>query len=116
VNLAKLFLLSILLAGAGSALGGAAGMGIGRGWLILGGFIVGGIFVVLGGFLGTRLHWIQPSQRLWSILGAVFGFAFAWMVALATLRVPGVLYASTLLVGIGAVLGAVIGISPHAKS
>ena len=109
MNLLKLFLLAVLLAAVGVASGGAVGMNIGRGGLLLGGFIVGVLFVIACGFLGARWHWIERSQRLWAILGGGFGFMFAFMVALATIAVPYALLASTVLVGTGMVLVAVAG-------
>ncbi len=116
MNLLKLFLLSILLGGAGAVLGAAAGNTAGRGGLMGGGFVVGMAFVVASAYLAVRWQWIRPSQRIWTILGGVFGFGMAWMVALATIATPSALVFSTLLVGAGAVLGAVVGSSPHAKA
>ena len=115
VNLIKVFLLTVLLAAAGATLGGVAGTNIGAGGLLLGGFVAGTLFVVVGGFLSARFRWIRIEQRLWCILGAAFGFALAWMVALATIMTPGALIAASILVGVGAVLGAVVGVSPHLK-
>jgi hypothetical protein len=115
VNLIKVFLLTVLLATGGAALGGFAGTNIGPGGLLIGGFLAGTIFVVVGGFLSAKLRWIKPDQRLWCILGAGFGFALAWMVALATIMTPGALLAAAILAGVGAVLGAVVGVSPHSE-
>lgn len=115
MNLLKVFLLTVLLAVGGAALGGAAGTNIGAGGLLLGGLLAGTLFVVFGGFLSAKFRWIAPEQRLWCILGGAFGFALAWMVALATVMTPGALIASSILVGVGAVLGAVVGVSPHMK-
>lgn len=116
VNLLKLFLLMILLGGAGGALGSMAGNVLGKGGVFGGGFIGGAALVVVGGFLAARWGWISRSQRLWTIVGGVFGFALAAMVALSTLGSPMGPVLSTLLIGSGAVLGAVIGKSPHAKA
>jgi hypothetical protein len=113
VNLVKVFLLTVLLATGGAALGGFAGTNIGAGGLLVGGFLAGTTCVVIGGFLSARFSWIRPEQRLWCILGSAFGFTLAWMVALATIMTPGALIAATILVGVGAVLGAVVGVSPH---
>jgi hypothetical protein len=116
MNLIKVFLLTVLLATCGAALGGIVGTRIGPGGLLLGGFLAGGTFVVLGAYVSDKLHWIRRDQRLWCMLGAAFGFTLAWMVALATIMTPGALIAATTLVGVGAVLGAVVGVSPHAKA
>jgi hypothetical protein len=116
MNLIKVFLLSVLLAIGGAAAGGAAGMNIAPGGLLLGSFVVGASFVVLSAFLSARWKWITPPQKLWMMLGGAFGFILACMVALATIAVPGGLLASSVLVGAGAVLGAIVGVSPHSKS
>ena len=113
MNLIKVFLLTILLAAGGAMLGGFAGTNVGAGGLLVGGFLAGTIFVIVGGFLSVKFRWIRPDQRLWCILGGAFGFALAWMVALATIMTPGALIAASILVGVGAVLGAVVGVSPH---
>jgi len=115
VNLLKLSLLMIFLGGAGGAIGSMAGNVLGKGGVIGGGVVLGSALVVAAGFLGTRWGWISHAQRLWSILGGVFGFLLAVVVTLATLSSPVGPVMSTLLIGTGAVLGALVGNSPHAK-
>lgn len=114
LNLVKVFALSMLLAGGGALGGGVAGMLTAPGGLIIGGLLAGTAGVVLAGYLATRWCWLARGQRLWSILGGGFGFALAWMVTLATIMTPGALIGSIILVGVGAVMGAVVGASPHA--
>lgn len=116
VNLIKLSLLMILLGGAGGAIGSMAGNLLGRGGVLGGGLVGGSALVVAAGFLGARWGWISHAQRLWAILGGFFGFALASMVTLSTLSSPIGPVLSTLLIGIGAVLGAIVGNSPHAKA
>ena len=116
MKLTLLFMSMCLLGGIGGALGSMLGHGLGRGGLFAGGFVVGVLFCVAGGFLGERLHWIKRQQRLWVILGTVAGFALACMVALSTLSTPIGPVLSTLLIGSGAVLGAVVGKSPHEEA
>ena len=113
MNLARVFLLTVLMATAGASGGGAAGANVAPGGLIIGGFVVGVAAVIASGFLAARWGWIHPGQRLWCVLGGVFGFALAWMVTLATIMTPGALIASVILVGLGAVLGAAVGAGPH---
>src|SRR5881397_2479210 len=96
----------VLLGGAGGALGSMGGHSLGRGGVIAGGLVGGAALVIAGGFLGERWRWIKPPQRLWTILGGVMGFALASMVTLSTLSSPVGPMSSTLLIGTGAVLGA----------
>ena len=112
----KLALLMILLGGAGGAVGAVSGKDLGPGGLIGGGFFVGALLVVAAGFLATRWKWIQHGQRLWAILGGVFGFGLAFMVLLSTLTSPLSPLLCPLLIGIGGALGAVVGKSPHARA
>lgn len=116
MNLLKLSLLMIFLGGAGGAIGSMAGNALGKGGVIGGGLVLGAALVVAAGFLGTRWGWISHAQRLWAILGGVFGFALAVIVTLSTLSSPLGPLLSTLLIGTGAVLGAIVGNSPHAKA
>src|ERR1700752_5301944 len=112
----KLALLMIFLGGAGGAIGSMVGHFLGRGGRIMGGILGGGALVVAAGFLAVRWKWIKPGQRLWAILGGVFGFVLAVMVTLSTLSSPVGPVLSTLLIGIGASLGAIIGKEPHANT
>jgi hypothetical protein len=113
MKLALLFLSMCVLAGAGAALGSMVGHGLGNGGVLAGAFVGGVLLVLLDGSLAVRLGWIRRSQRLWATLGGVFGFALACTVALATLSSPVGPILSTLLVGSGATLGALVGQSAH---
>jgi hypothetical protein len=116
VDLIKLALLMIFLGGAGGAIGSMAGNALGRGGVLGGGVVLGSLLVVAAGFLGARWHWITLTQRLWAIVGGVFGFVLAVIVTLSTLSSPVGPVLSTLLIGTGGVLGAVVGNSAHAKA
>src|SRR5688572_3047642 len=105
----------ILLGGAGGALGSMAGNALGQGGVIGGGLVGGAALVIVAGFLSARWGWIKRPERIWTILGGVFGFALAAIVTLSTLSSPVGPMLSTLLIGTGAVLGAVVGKSPHAE-
>jgi hypothetical protein len=112
-SLTLLFLSMCILGGAGGALGSMAGHGLGPAGLFVGGIAGGLLFVVAAGFLSERQHWIGRPQRLWAILGGGFGFVLACIVALATLASPIGPILSTLLIGAGAVFGALVGRSAH---
>ena len=105
----------IVLGGAGGVLGSIVGNAFGRGGLIAGGVLGGLLFVTAGGFLAERLGWIARAQRYWVIAGAVTGHGLACLVALSTLSSPVGPALSTLLIGSGAALGAVVGRSPHGE-
>ena len=79
--------------------------GLGAGGLFVGGIVGGLLLVVAVGYLSERRHWIRQTQRLWVILGGVFGFVLACMVTLSTLSSPIGPILSTLLIGAGAVFG-----------
>ena len=113
---ALLFVSMCVAAGIGGAVGSIIGHAAGRGGLIVGGVIGGLLLVVVMGFLAERLRWIDHPRRLWTVLGGVFGFFLAVLVALSTLSSPVGPVMSTLLVGIGAVLGATVGQSAHEKA
>ena len=105
----------VLAGGAGGVLGSIVGNAFGRGGLIAGGVIGGAALVTGAAFFATKRGWISLAQRPWAIAGGQVGFLAACLVALSTLGSPLGPIASTLLIGTGAVLGAVVGNSPHAR-
>ena len=102
--------------GLGAAVGSMVGHGVGRGGLLVGGALGGALFVIAGGSLCHRLGWIRRSQRLWTIAGGLFGFVLSCMVALSTLSSAAGPVLSTLLIGTGALFGALVGRSAHEKA
>lgn len=105
MNRAALFLVACVLGGLGGALGSMVGHAFGKGGLWAGG--------VLGGLLASMLiarialwrRWIVRSQYWPTVLGAAVGFFIACAVAVNTLSSPVGPILSTLLIGVGAVLG-----------
>lgn len=116
MSLLKLFLLMVLLGGAGGLIGSIAGSAFGRGGVFGAGIVAGSALVIAAGYLSARWHWIKAPQRLWTILGGVLGFGLASMVTLSTLSSPAGPSLSTLLIGTGAVLGALVGRSAHEEA
>src|SRR5687767_2292923 len=115
MNLLKLALLMMLLGGAGGGIGASLGGPLGRGGALGTGLLVGGLLVVAGGFLAERWRWLTRPQRLWAILGGVGGFVLAMLVTLSTLATQFGPALSTLLIGIGGALGALVGNSAHGQ-
>lgn len=115
-QLVKLFLLEVFLGGAGAVLGSILGNALGRGGLLAGAVIGGVTMVTVAGYLACRFECVRHNERLWVIGGGIAGFIVACLVTLATLSSPVGPILSTLLIGIGAVLGWTLGRSPHGQS
>jgi len=116
VKLVKVFLLAMVLGGAGGVLGSIVGNAFGKGGLITGGVILGALFAGAAGYVSASRGWVARGQRIWTIVGGVAGFLLACVVALATLSSPIGPILSTLMIGSGAVLGAVVGRDPHEQT
>lgn len=114
-RLLKLFFLEVLFGGAGAVVGSFVGTAFGRGGLLVGAFVGGVATVVLAGYLACRLDCVNRNERFWVIGGGIAGFVIACMVALATISTPGGPLGATVLIGMGAVLGALLGRSPHGE-
>ena len=114
-QLLKLFVLVTLLGGAGAVVGSMLGKAFGRGGLLIGAVVVGVAAVIAASYLACRVGCIHRRERLWVIVGGIAGFGVACLVALATLSSPAGPIASSLLIGVGAVLGTVLGRSPHGQ-
>src|SRR6266550_2995928 len=107
MNRAALFFLACALGGAGGALGSMAGHAFGKTGLWAGG--------ILGGLLASKIvarialwrGWIVRSQYWPTVLGTVTGFLLACAVVVNTLSSPIGPIMSTLLIGAGAVFGAI---------
>lgn len=101
-----LFVLACALGGLGGALGSIVGNAAGRTGLSVGG-VVGGLLggVATAGVARSR-RWIAPSQFRPTAIGAMLGFLAAAAVAVNTLSSPVGPVLSTLMVGVGAILGA----------
>ena len=113
MKLTLLFITACIAGGVGGAVGSMIGHAAGQGGLIVGGVIGGALLVAAAGFLAARVGWIPRIRRTWTVLGGVFGFFLACLVALSTLSSPIGPILSTLLIGTGAVLGATVGQSAH---
>ena len=115
MNLVLLFLLMSVAGGIGGAGGSMLGNALGSGGSIAGGVVFGVLLVVAAGYLATQLAWVRREHRFWTIVGGLMGFASAALVTLATLSSPVGPLVSTLLVGMGATLGTLIGRSAHLR-
>ena len=114
-KLLKLFTIEVALGGIGAVGGSILGNAFGRGGLFAGA-VIGGIgMVIVAGHLACRLECIDPRERFWVIGGGIAGFLVACLVALATISSPAGPLSASLIIGVGAVLGAVLGRSPHGE-
>jgi hypothetical protein len=108
----KVFLVTLVAGCFGGALGGLVGSRLGPGGLIAGAVLVGAMLVAAAGYRAADRRWIAIDQRPWVIAGGELGYGVACLVVLSTLGSNGPLAAS-LLVGVGAVLGTVLGPTPQ---
>ena len=116
MNRAALFLVACALGGLGGALGSMVGHGFGKGGLWAGGILGGLLASVLAARIALWRRWIVRSQYWPTVLGAAIGFLLACAVAVNTLSSPVGPIMSTLLIGVGAVLGSMrspSAVDPH---
>ena len=101
-----LFFTAIILSG-GAAMGGSiAGSAVGQKGIWVGGVLGGLVGASLSSWLAAKLGWIANSQRARTTIGTAIGFLFAAAIAVNTLSSPVGPVASTILAGLGAVIGA----------
>jgi hypothetical protein len=103
---AGLFVLTMILGGLGGALGSMAGHALGSPGLYAGGVIGGLIGVAVAARLAVAFKWIARESFARTAIGAAIGFLVAALIAVNTLSSPVGPVASSLLIGIGAVIGA----------
>jgi len=111
MNRAALFLIACALGGLGGALGSMVGHSFGKGGLWVGGILGGLLASVLIARIALWRRWIMRSQYWPTVLGTAVGFLLACAVAVNTLSSPIGPIMSTLLIGVGAVLGSLRGTS-----
>lgn len=112
-KLLKLFLLEVTLGAAGAVAGAMMGRAIGH--TVIGAVVLGLLMVVVAGHLSCRLDCVNKRERFWVMGGGVAGFIVACLVALATISTPAGPLAASILIGLGAVFGALLGRSPHGE-
>jgi fructose-specific phosphotransferase system IIC component len=105
MNRTALFLIACVLGGLGGALGSMVGHSFGKAGLWMGGIIGGLLASMLIARIALWRRWIVRSQYWPTVLGAAVGFLLACSVAVNTLSSPIGPILSTLLIGVGAVLG-----------
>jgi len=105
MNRVALFFLACAFGGVGGALGSIAGHGFGKTGLWAGGILGGVLASMLVARLALGRRWIVRSQYWPTALGTILGFFAACAVVVNTLSSPVGPVMSTLLIGVGAVLG-----------
>ena len=101
-----LFIAATILSGAAAVGGSIAGSAVGKTGLWVGGIVGGLVGASISSWLSAKLGWIANSQRARTTVGSAIGFLCAAGIAVNTLSSPVGPIASTLLVGLGAVIGA----------
>ncbi|MFN2637753.1 MAG: hypothetical protein ABR585_12055 [Gemmatimonadaceae bacterium] len=100
-----LFFLACVLGGAGGAVGSIAGHAFGKAGLWAGGILGGLLASMVVARIAVWRGWIIPSQYWPTVIGTAVGFLAACAVVVNTLSSPIGPIMSTLLIGLGAVLG-----------
>jgi hypothetical protein len=103
-----LFVTSCFLGGLGGALGSMVGHAAGRSGLWIGGIVGGVLGSVAAAALARARGWIEPAQFSGAAVGGSVGFLLAAFIASRTLGSPVGPVLSTLLIGIGGLIGATL--------
>ena len=101
----ELFIASCLLGGVGGAAGSMIGHAFGHRGVFIGGVVGGFVAAMLVARLAVWRGWIAREQSWGTTLGAAIGFLAAAFIATKTLSSPIGPIFSTLLIGIGALIG-----------
>lgn len=101
-----LFFTAVILGGLGGALGSIVGNSLGRTGLYAGGIIGGLLAAIATGQIAAGRGWVAPAGWSQVAMGTAFGFLLAAGIAANTLSSPVGPVLSTMLIGVGAVLGA----------
>jgi hypothetical protein len=105
VNRAALFIVACGLGGLGGLLGSMIGAPLGKSGMWAGGILLGFLASMLVARIALSRRWIVQSQSWPTALGMAIGFLVACAVAVNTLSSPVGPIMSTLLIGVGALLG-----------
>ncbi|MFL5581589.1 MAG: hypothetical protein ACJ8AO_14575 [Gemmatimonadaceae bacterium] len=107
VRAGPLFVASFLVAGFCTVVGSILGNAWHQTRILYLGAVVGGLLgCVLAARLAARLGWVPRERVRATALGAAAGFAVATPIAVTNLHTPVTPILATMLVGLGAVLGA----------
>ena len=105
VKVVFLFLLGCVLPGLGGAVGSVLGHRFGATGQWVGGIAGGLIASVAVAWGAAKARWIPPARRTGTALGTAVGFLIAAAIAVRTLSSPVGPVLSTLVIGIGAMVG-----------
>ena len=100
-----LFVLLVLAGGSGAFVGSVLGNAVGRTGLFAGAVVGGTSASAAAAFLAARMKWIAIDERVPTACGAVAGFLAAALIAVNTLSSPVGPVLSTLLTGVGGLIG-----------
>ena len=105
-NAIAVFVTAITLGGLGGLVGSVCGAAFGQAALFVGGFAGGVLAAPVTAAIARWRRWILPSRFNATAAGAAIGFVAAALVATNTLSSPVGPVLSTMLIGIGALIGA----------
>ena len=105
MNRVFLFFTAIVLCGLGGAGGSIVGNAFGKTGLWVGGIVGGLAASSISSWIAAKAGWIPMSRRARTTVGTAIGFLLAATVAVNTLSTPVGPLLSTILAGLGAVIG-----------
>jgi hypothetical protein len=111
-----LFVLATVLGGLGGAVGSVLGNAFGRTGLFVGGLLGGLALSVLAARIAITRGWVSRERFAYTAVGAALGFLLAASIAVNTLSSPVGPLTSPLVIGLGAIAGAVYGRAGGART
>jgi phosphotransferase system glucose/maltose/N-acetylglucosamine-specific IIC component len=101
-----LFVLACILGGLGGLIGSIVGARAGKNGIVVGGLVGGLLGAIACAAIARGRGWIPADRFWWTTIGTALGFLAAAAIATHTLGSPIGPILSTLLIGVGALLGA----------
>ena len=111
----RLFVLIIVVVGFCALVGSAAGAALAHRVLFVGAFLGGLLGSCAAAWLAGRLKWLPAAKTKATAVGAAIGFLAAATIAINTLHSPVGPILSTLLIGVGGLVGSLGGRTGRVK-
>ena len=104
----KIFVLLVVVVGFCALIGSAAGAALAHRVLFVGAYLGGLLGSCAAAWLAGRLKWISDAATKATAVGTAIGFLVAATIAINTLQSPVGPVLSTLLIGVGGLVGSLV--------